>query len=245
MLQVVIYGLVSGLSLLFGAITGSYFNLKQKTIARFMAFGGGVLICALTFGLMEEAFKHGGFDAVIIGFIAGGLLYIGGDYLVHIVGGRKHRRKPLISPKVDAANGKAIVMGALLDGVPESMALGIAVAAGHGQGILMLAAITISSFPEGISSINGLRKEGFSKKKIFTMWLIVAIITATATVLAFLYLKKLSPNTIGIAESFAAGAILAMLADTLMPEAYEEGGFSIGILTILGFLAAFLLSRFK
>lgn len=210
-----------------------------------MAFGAGVLICALTFGLMEEAFKHGGFDAVIIGFVAGGLLFIGGDYLIHLKGGRKHRRKSLIPPKNDEANGKAITLGALLDGVPESVALGIAVAAGQGQGILMLAAITISNFPEGISSINGLRKEGFSKKKIFVMWLIVAVITAIVTVLSFFYLRKLDSNTIGIIESFAAGAILAMLADTLMPEAYEEGGFSIGILTVLGFLTAFLLSRFK
>jgi ZIP family zinc transporter len=245
MFTAVIYGIVSGISLLLGAITGSYFNLSQKTIARFMAFGAGVLICALTFGLMEEAFKHGGFDAVIIGFVAGGLLFIAGDYLIHKKGGRKHKRKPLLPPKDNVANGKAITMGALLDGIPESVALGIAIAAGQGQGILMLSAIAISNFPEGVSSINGLKKEGFSKRNIFIMWAVVAVLTALATVLSYIYLKALNPNTIGIIEAFAAGAILAMLADTLMPEAYEEGGFSIGILTVFGFLTAFLLSRFK
>ena len=102
MIQALFYGLASGLSLLLGAITGSKYNLKQSTIARFMAFGSGVLICALTFGLMEEAFGHGGFDAVIIGFLLGGVVFILGDYLVHIKGGRKHRRKQLVSTDKDA-----------------------------------------------------------------------------------------------------------------------------------------------
>lgn len=243
MIQALIYGAASGLALLVGALTGSRYNLKQKTIAGFMAFGSGVLICALTFGLMEEAFSHGGFDAVIIGFVLGGLIFIAGDYLVHLKGGRKHRRKQLFATEKDA-NGKAITLGAMLDGIPESVALGIALFNGQGRGLLMLTAIVLSNFPEGISSITGLRNEGFSKKKIFGIWAIVAAITTVITVLSFVFLHDINPNTIGIIEAFAAGAILAMLADTMMPEAFEEGGFSIGILTVLGFLTAFIISRF-
>lgn len=243
MIQALLFGLASGFSLLLGALTGSRFNLKQKTIAGFMAFGAGVLICALTFGLMEEAFGHGGFDAVIIGFLLGGVTFIAGDYLVHKKGGRKHRRRQLFATD-RSANGKAITMGAMLDGIPESVALGIALFNGQGRGILMLTAIILSNFPEGISSISGLRKEGFTKKRIFGIWAIVAVITTVVTVSSFVFLHDIGLNNIGIIEAFAAGAILAMLADTMMPEAYEDGGFLIGILTVLGFLTAFIISRF-
>jgi zinc transporter, ZIP family len=243
MLQALFYGLASGFSLLFGAYVATRFSIGQRVIARFMAFGSGVLICALTFGLMEEAFAHGGFDAVIIGFSLGGLMFILGDYLVHIKGGRKHRRKPVISTSRNA-NGKAITLGAMLDGIPESVALGIALFNGQGRGLLMLVAIILSNFPEGISSVTGLRKEGFTKKQIFGIWAIVAVLTTLITVLSFIFLHDIDPNIIGIIEAFAAGAILAMLADTMMPEAFEEGGFTIGILTVLGFLTAFIISRF-
>jgi ZIP family zinc transporter len=244
MSQIIIYGLAGGLSLFVGALVGTGFNLKQKTIAAFMAFGSGVLICALTFGLMEEAFSHGGFDAVILGFISGGLVFIFGDFLIHLKGGRRHKRKSIFSNQGET-NGSAITLGAILDGIPESAALGIALFVGQGRGILMLIAIILSNFPEGISSVTGLRKEGYSKPKIYYMWAIVGLILTAIAVLSFVFLHDINPNIIGIIEAFAAGAILAMLADTMMPEAYGEGGFSIGILTVLGFLVAFILSRFR
>jgi ZIP family zinc transporter len=244
MLQIFIYGLIAGFSLLIGALVGVAFKLKQKTIARFMAFGSGVLICALTFELMDEAFKQGGFDAVIIGFLAGGLAFILGDYLIHLKGGRRHRYNQHFTNNTET-NGSAIALGAILDGVPETIALGITLFFGQGGGLLMLVAITLSNFPEGISSITGLKKEGYSNKKIYIIWFIVAIVLTAVAILSFSFLHNLNPNNIGVIEAFAAGAILAMLADTMMPEAYEEGGFSIAILTVLGFLIAFILSRFK
>ena len=243
MSQIVIYGGLTGFALVFGAMIGIIFRMSQRMIARFMAFGSGVLICALTFGLMEEAFNHGGFDAVIIGFLAGGLAFIGGDYILHRSGGRHHKHKPVFKIK-GSANGAAITLGAILDGLPESIALGIALFAGQGKGLLMLVAIVLSNFPEGIASITGLKKEGFSNKKIILIWLAVGMAVALVSIGSFVFLHNLNLNTIGILESFAAGAILAMLADTMMPEAYEDGGFSIGILTVLGFLVAFIISRF-
>lgn len=243
MKQVIIFSVISGLSLLVGAWAGVIKNWSRKSVARFMAFGSGVLICALTFGLMEEAFGHGGFDAVIIGFLAGGASFIAGDYILHIKGGRRHKRRPLIGSRVDNSSGKLIALGALLDGIPESIALGIALFYGHGQGILMLAAITLSNFPEGISSVEGLKNEGFSKKQIYLLWGIVGTLCALTVVLSYLFLQDLSLNSVGILESFAAGAILAMIADSMMPEAFEEGGFTIASLTILGFLTAFILAK--
>lgn len=242
MIQAIVFGAVSGLSLLFGAATGLIFNLNQRVIARFMAFGAGVLVCALTFGLMEEAFGHGGFDAIIIGFLLGGIVFILGDYVLHIKGGRRHKKHQLVQAKSDS-NGKVITMGALLDGIPESVALGIALFTGGGTGILMLVAIVLSNFPEGISSVDGLKKEGFTSAGIYKIWAVVAFLALIFTVLSFIFLHDINPNTIGIIEAFAAGAILAMLADSMMPEAFDEGGFSIGILTVLGFLTAFIVSK--
>jgi len=242
MIQVIIYGIISGFSLVLGALVGVFFHLKQKVIASFMAFGSGVLICALTFGLMEEAFGLGGFDAVIVGFLCGGLVFIAGDYLLHYLGGRKHKRRQLRHSSKDSS-GAAITLGAVLDGIPESIALGVALFTGHGKGLLMLVAIFLSNFPEGISSIHGLRKEGFSKSRILGLWGLVALVCAGITVLSFLFLRNISANTLGILEAFAAGAIMAMLADTMMPEAYEEGGFNVGFVTVLGFLVAFIVSR--
>ncbi|MDD5489430.1 MAG: ZIP family zinc transporter [Candidatus Moranbacteria bacterium] len=239
MTQVIFYGIASGFSLLIGAGMALYFSFSQKTIARFMAFGSGVLVCALTFGLMEEAFGLGGFDATIIGFLLGGLAFILGDYTILRLGGR-HKRK--FSGKKEL-NGKAIVLGALLDGVPESAALGIALFAGKGLGFLMLAAIFLSNLPEGISSVPGLLREKFTKKFVLSMWLVASVVLALIVVASYFFLREIDPNNLGIIEAFAAGAILAMLADTMMPEAFEEGGATIGLLTVLGFIVAFVASR--
>ena len=238
----IIYSFLAGFSLILGVIIGTVFKIGQRTIAAIMAFGSGVLICALTFGLMEEAFKHGGFDAIVIGFLIGGVVFIGGDFLVHRYGGRNHKKRKHFK-SVRESNGKAIILGASLDGIPESIALGLSLLEKNGIGLLMLVAIFLSNLPESISSISDLRKEGFSTKKIYFMWSIVSIGSIVAAILSYIFLKNINLNMRGIIESFASGAILAMLADSMMPEAYEEGGYLIGFLTMLGFLTAFILSK--
>jgi len=240
--KVFLYASLTGFSLILGVIIGTTLKINQKVIAAIMAFGSGVLICALTFGLMEEAFKHGGFDAIIIGFLLGGLVFISGDFLIHRIGGRNHKRKAHFKSTKET-NGKAIVLGSLLDGVPESIALGVALLSKNGIGLLMLVAIFLSNLPESLSSIDDLQKEGFSKQRIYLAWSIVSLCVTSSVVLSFLFLERLDLNALGIIESFASGAILAMLADSMMPEAYEDGGFLIGFLTMLGFLTAFILSK--
>jgi len=239
---VILYAALTGFSLILGVIIGTTLKISQKIIAAVMAFGSGVLICALTFGLMEEAFKHGGFDAVIIGFLLGGLAFISGDFLIHKIGGRNHKRKAHFRSTKET-NGKAIVLGSLLDGVPESMALGVALLSNKGIGLLMFVAIFLSNLPESLSSIDDLQKEGLSRQRIYLAWSIVSLCVASSVVLSFLFLKNLGLNALGVIESFASGAILAMLADSMMPEAYEDGGSLIGFLTMLGFLTAFILSK--
>jgi zinc transporter, ZIP family len=244
-LQILLYGALSGLSLLLGAWVGTAFRLRQKTIAEFMAFGAGVLVCALTFGLMVEAVGDGRPHEVAFasaGFLGGGAIFILGDYLVHRVGGKRHKRRPL-HPGKEEAGGEVIVLGALLDGIPESFALGIALYSGHGPGLLLAVAIALSNFPEGISSVPGLIREGFSRRTIYLMWSAVAVLVLGAAVLSYVFLTDLHPHALGVIQAFAAGAILAMLADSMIPEAFEEGGFTIGIFTVLGFLVAFIVSR--
>jgi ZIP family zinc transporter len=242
MIKVLFFSFLTGFSLILGTIIGTSFRIPQKVIAAIMAFGSGVMICALTFGLMEEAFKHGGFDAVIIGFLVGGFVFILGDFLIHRLGGRTSKKSKhfKITRKT---NGRAIVLGALLDGIPESIALGISLLSKNGIGLLMVAAIFLSNLPESISSIDDLKKEGFSKKRIYFIWLLVGSSVMITALLSYLFLENLNLNVMGIIESFASGAILAMLADSMMPEAYEEGGYLIGILTVLGFLTAFILFK--
>lgn len=242
MTQALIFASLNGFSLIAGALIGIYFQLQQKTIAAVMAFGAGVFICALTFGLMEEAFGHGGFDAIIIGFLAGGLLYLLGDWLIHRWGGRKHKRHQHFSAE-RGGNGLTIVLGAALDGIPEAIALGIALFSNPALGLMLLTAIVLSNIPEGLSSVNGLKKENFSHQHILVIWISVGIMVALATLFSFIFLPDLNLNTLGILESLAAGAILAMLAGSMMPEAYEEGGYAVSILTIVGFLVTFVISR--
>ncbi len=241
MTRVVIFSLISAMALFVGAGLGIYFKFSKRTMAVITAFGSGALICALTFGLMEEAFGHGGFDAVTIGFLLGGVSFIIGDYLIHILGGRPRHRFKITSK--GATNGEAITLGAILDGIPESAALGIALFNNKSLGLLMLVAIVLSNLPEAIASVPGLKKEGFSKRNIMLVWLSVAAISVLVALASYLFLNDIDLNNLGMIESFAAGAILAMLADTMMPEAYEEGGFPVGLATVSGFLVTFIISK--
>jgi ZIP family zinc transporter len=239
---VLAFASLTGFSLILGVLIGTGLKFSQKAIAAVMAFGSGVLLCALTFGLMAEAFRHGGFDASIIGFLIGGTVFVGGDLLIHRIGGRNHRGKAHFKSAKET-NGRAIVLGSLLDGVPESIALGVSFLDKKEIGWLMFGAIFLSNLPESLSSIDDLKKEGFSLKKIFLYWSFIGLCVTASVVLSFLFLQKLDLNSLGIIESFASGAILAMLADSMMPEAYENGGVLIGFATILGFLTAFILSK--
>ncbi len=240
MVKVIIFAFLTGFSLIFGAVIGISFKISQKIIAAIMAFGSGIMICALTFGLMEEAYNYGGFDAVIIGFLVGGIVFITGDFLIHRFGGRHYKKKKPFKT-IRQTNGKAIVFGALLDGIPETIALGVSLFAKNGIGILMVVAIFLSNLPESLTSVIDLKKEGFSKKQIYFMWTVVSIIVIITTIISYLFLKKLNLNILGIILSFASGSILTMLSDSMIPEAFEEGGYLIGFLTMLGFLTAFIL----
>jgi ZIP family zinc transporter len=227
-----------------GAGAGLIVHFGKKPMAMFMAFGSGVMICAITFGLMQEAFHLGGFGSSLIGFSAGGLVFLLGDYWMHLHGAKKHQSKPLVKTSAQST-GPLITMGAILDGIPESVALGVALFAGHSTGLLMAAAIFLSNIPEGLSSVPGLRREGYNTRRISVIWLLTSIFLSAVVIVSYLFLGHLPENILGFIQAFAAGAILAMLANSMMPEAFDEGGFAITPMTIAGFLAAFVVAKWK
>jgi len=239
--QIVLYGAISGFAVFAGAGVGLGFKIKQKIVAQMMAFGAGAMIYALCFGLIETAFEHGGFSSVLIGALSGAIIFVAGDWLISIYGGRRHR-KFRIDGKGDST-GLAIVMGAILDGIPEAIALGVVLSAAPASGVLVLLAIVLNNFPESISSIVGLKKEGFDNREIYSIWGVTAIAILLVAVSSFMFLSDLRLQHLGMIEAFAAGSILAMLADSLMPEAYKVGGYSIGLSTVLGFLAMFVVGK--
>jgi ZIP family zinc transporter len=238
-LEAALWGFVGGVALLVGAAAGLRLGPSQRVIGLIMAFGAGVLISALTFELTDEAFRRGGTDAVAVGLTAGALSFFAGDWMVDRRGG-EHRKRS--GGQQQAGSGSGIVVGALLDGIPESVAIGISLVGGGSVGVAVVAAVFLSNVPEALSAATGLRKAGRSPRWILGLWLAVALISALAAALGYGLLGDASPDVVAFIEAFAAGAILTMLADTMMPEAFEHGGNVVGLVTVAGFALAFLLS---
>jgi len=239
MSQVISYGFLSACILVCGAFLGSYFKIKEKIVGTFTAFGAGTLIAALSFGLLDESYKLAGLSCTILAFFFGGLIFVFGDYLIIKLGGRGHKDFYVINK----TRGFAVLLGAILDGIPESLALGVSLLVGKGVGFLMLVAILLSNFPEGISSSRDLLKAGLAKRKIIWIWILVALSGFVFVFLGYTIFGHISQVILGAAEAIAAGALLAMVASTMMPEAYQESGLFVTLVTVLGFLVIFALSR--
>jgi len=231
--------------LIAGAVIASYVNVKKSIIASIMAFGAGVLIATLTFSLIEEAYDLvNDLWSVVLGFTLGGVSYGIVNYILTKKSlGAKHRKRSHgeNAGGGEAASGIALMIGSLMDNIPENMALGISIAAGGVVNIVLIAGIFISNFPEGLASSQGMKNSGKSKTKILILWLVVAVIGTIASGIGFSVLANANKDIISIALSFASGAILVMLAESMIPEAFEEGGMNIGLATGAGFMVAFIL----
>lgn len=239
MLEAAFWGFVGGAALLVGAVLGLYAGVSRRLMAVVMALGAGVLLSSVAFELMEEAYKVGGLDAAAPGLLLGAAVFYLADREVNRRGGE--RRKS--SGDQQGGSAAAIAIGALLDGIPESAAIGISLIEGGGVGIALVAAVFLSNVPEGLSSAAGMRRAGRSPAYVLGLWGAVTLASTLSALLGYLFLAGASGNVVAGIQSFAAGAILTMLASTMMPEAYEDGGPVVGVVTTVGFLLAFVLSR--
>jgi ZIP family zinc transporter len=231
------WGTLAASSLVIGAVVALLFRIKLPAIGLIMGFGAGVLISAVAFDLIEEAADMTASNgAVIAGVFAGCGVFFGGDLLIDRLGGGDRK-----DATGDQASGSSlgIVLGSVLDGVPESMVIGLTIFQGGAVGAAYLTAVFISNLPESISSTAGLASGGWKKSRILWMWIAIALISGIASLAGYGLFQNSPPETVAFVLSFAAGAILTMLADTMMPEAYEDGGKLVGVATTLGFAVAF------
>jgi len=238
MLEAGLWGFGAALALVLGALVGLSGGIPRRIVALAMAYGAGALISALAYDLTEDAFAHGGATVVAGGLAAGSLVFFAGDQLLHQRGAARLGARM----KQVGTNGPAIVLGALLDGIPESVVLGTTLLAGVGVSVPFLAAVFISNVPEGLSAAADLRQEGHRPMWIIGLWVGVAAISGLAAALGYGLLGGLGSGAVPLIQAFAAGAILAMLVDTMIPEAFSEGGDLSGLATVFGFATAFLLS---
>jgi ZIP family zinc transporter len=238
-LEAAFWGFVGGAALLVGAVLGLYAGASRRLMAVVMALGAGVLLSSVAFELMEEAYKIGGLDAAAPGLLLGAAVFYFADREVNRRGGERRKN----AGDRQGGSAAAIAIGALLDGIPESAAIGISLIEGGGVGVALVAAVFLSNVPEGLSSAAGMKRAGRSPAYVLGLWGAVTLASTLAALLGYLFLAGASGNVVAGIQSFAAGAILTMLASTMMPEAYEDGGPVVGVVTTVGFLLAFVLSR--
>ena len=233
MLEAGFWGLVGGLALVLGAVAGVVRDVPTRVIGAVMAFGAGVLISALAFELTAEAFDASGGREVVLGLLGGALTFYLGDRWLDSRGGVDRKRS---GGQQAGSAAQGLVLGALLDGIPESVAIGVSLVDGGTVGVAIVAAVFLSNVPEGMSAATGLVKAGRSKRWVIGLWVAVALISGLASLVGYAVLGDASASVVAVIQAFAAGAILTMLADTMMPEAFEDRGRSVGLFTTLGFV---------
>lgn len=245
-LQAGFWGIVAGAALLLGAAVSYWVKVPARLVAGIMAFGSGVLISALSFELMDEAYRTGGFASTAVGFLGGAAVYTLANWLLahH---GAKHRKRSGDQQKKEAdksgGGGAAIAIGALLDGIPESIVIGLSMLGGGKVSMVAVTAIFLSNVPEGLSSAAGMKKAGRGAGYIFGIWGAIAFASGLAALAGYTLFEGVPPGGVAATTATAAGAILAMLSDTMIPEAFEEAHDFAGLITVAGFLAAFALSK--
>jgi ZIP family zinc transporter len=237
------WGLFAGSSLILGGALAIVLPIRDRLLGLIMAFGAGVLSSAVAYELVAEAFEtSAGSGSLALGLSAGAVTFFVGDALVDGLGaeGRKQIHK-----SAGAGSALAIVLGIVLDGVPESAVIGLGLLEDTGVSVAVIAAVFLSNLPEAIAATTGLLSSGWKRGRILGLWALVALVCGLASVLGYAVFDSASPETLAFVLAFAGGAILTMLADTMMPEAFKHGGKLVGLATTLGFGLAFALTTLE
>ncbi|MEW1904460.1 ZIP family zinc transporter [Streptomyces sp. NPDC086147] len=239
------WGLFAGAALLVGAAVGTLVRVPPRLIALVMAFGSGVLMAAVSFELIAEAYERSGMVPVVIGAVGGAAVYSGANALLARRGARYRKRSGEQQPSEDETpgSGNAIALGALLDGVPESVVIGTSLLGGGHLGVATVGAVFISNLPEGLASAAGMRAAGRGRGYVFALWGGIAVVSGLAALAGYALLGGASAAVMATITAVAGGAILAMIADTMIPEAYGRVHLLTGLVTVIGFLSAFALAH--
>ncbi|WP_353827307.1 ZIP family metal transporter [Agromyces sp. SYSU T0242] len=256
------FGIVASSALVVGAALGARVELPKRLLAILLSFAAGALITALAFELFEDAYERGGLGRAALGLLVGAVVFAALSALLDRWAQPSDRERPSAevegSPKLDTdaaasdraptsattrgAAGFALLAAVTLDGVPENLALGVSIGEAGSGGLALLAAIFVSNLPEALVGASSMRAQGRSTAWILALWTGAAALLVVAVVVGAGPLANTDPETISLPLAFAAGAVLASLADTLMPEAYEHGGPAVALSTAAGFVLSFVLS---
>ncbi len=242
MLTAVLYGLAASSALVIGSIAGSLWRPPRRVTGVLLAFASGALISALAFELFEEAFHLGGAVRSGLGLLAGAAVFVLADSALdrYVTGHSGPQQREVTKAGARGGVGFALLAAVTLDGVPENLALGVSLASG--VSLTLLVAIFFSNLPESLVGAVAMRESGRSRRAVITTWAICALLLAAAVVLGRLVAGELSAAALAVALSFAGGAVLASLADTLMPEAFEHGRPLNAFATAGGFFLSFILA---
>jgi zinc transporter, ZIP family len=232
------WGALGAAALLVGSLIAYQLAPSRQVIAVVMALGTGLLIGSISFELIDDALDTRSVAGVALGVLLGAAVFTVGDWLLTRRGGGD--RKDMEGAQAEGSP-LAIVLGSVLDGIPESFVLGLTVLQG-GVSLSLLAGVALSNLPEGMSSSSGLKAAGWPRGRVVLMWSAVVLVSALSAAAGYLLLDPASGHTGALVQAFAAGALLAMLADTLLPEAYKVEGVLTGPLVVVGFAISLALS---
>ena len=242
-LQAGFWGLLGASSLVVGAAVAYFARLGTRVTAAIMSFGCGILISAVAYDLIFEGFRAAGIRPIIFGAVAGSVAYAVANWLVSRHGARHRKRSGQQQTDKQQGGGLAIAIGSMLDGAPESVVLGVSLLGGGNVSLAVFAAVFLSNFPEGLSSALGMKKAGRSPAYIFGLWIGIAVLSGLASLLGAAFLGGAPPRVIALVQAVAAGALLTMVADTMIPEAVEGEHGVAGLLVVIGLLVAFGISH--